>query len=78
MRDLGLEIVLAVVGTVLAALLTKLLVGKQRAPVKLSLLLIGLPEFARTVLAEAPAGSIDAETHSVLQQVAAGYLPEDD
>jgi len=47
-------------------------------PVKLSLMLTGLPEFARTVLAEAPETSIDAETHFVLQQLGAGYLPEDD
>jgi hypothetical protein len=44
-------------------------------PVKLSLMLTGLPEFARTVLAQVPAAAIDDETRYALEQLKAGFLP---
>jgi hypothetical protein len=46
-------------------------------PVKIPLFMSGLSDFARVALAEAPRGVVDASTHGVLGNAAAGYLPDD-
>jgi len=43
--------------------------------VRLSAMLIGLPEFARALLAEVPASAIDAAAHPLIEQTAAGSPP---
>jgi len=42
---------------------------------RVSAMLVGLPEFARLVLARVPAGAIEPETRPVLEATAAGHLP---
>jgi hypothetical protein len=42
---------------------------------RISAMLMGLPEFARLLLAHAPAGTIEAETRPVLEATAAGNPP---
>ena len=43
--------------------------------VRVSAMLTGLPEFARQLLAHAPAGAIDQPTRAVLEETAAGRPP---
>src|SRR5262245_7918260 len=42
---------------------------------RVSAMLVGLPEFARLVLAKVPAGAIDPETRPVLEATATGHPP---
>ncbi len=43
---------------------------------RVSAMLVGLPEFARTVLVYVPPTAIDAQTHAVLEATAAGNPPK--
>jgi hypothetical protein len=51
------------------------LVTRQGEIVRVSVWLIGLPAFARAVLAGVPGTSIDTDTRQVLEQTAVGILP---
>ena len=43
--------------------------------VRVSAMLVGLPNFARAALDHVPSSAIDPNTHSVLEATAAGNLP---
>ena len=51
------------------------IVTKQGEVVRVSAMLVGLPEFARAVLDEVPPKSIDIGAKPVLEQTAAGFPP---
>ncbi|HXK58261.1 MAG TPA: hypothetical protein PLP42_00060 [Acidobacteriota bacterium] len=51
------------------------LVTKTGEVVRVSAMLVGLPEFARAVLDEVPSESIDTTTRDVLRETAAGHPP---
>ena len=44
--------------------------------VRVSAMLMGLPEFARAALSQVSATAIDSETRTVLEETAAGHLPK--
>lgn len=50
--------------------------GRSGAVARVSAMVIGLPEFARLVLAHVPADAIDPQTRDVLEATAAGNLPK--
>jgi hypothetical protein len=53
-----------------------LLVKIDGETVRVSALLVGLPEFARIVLEEVRPAAIEATTRPVLEQTAAGFPPK--